>query len=100
VYNLGSGVETSIRELADTINELTGNPTPIALAPARAWDRSGQRYGSTEKTRRVLCFNATTSLRDGLEQTIAWTRANRAWIERCIAKHRGQIAALESSRAA
>ncbi len=27
------------------INELTGNPTPIALAPARDWDRSGRRFG-------------------------------------------------------
>ena len=33
VYNLASGVETTIRELAELINELTDNPTPIALAP-------------------------------------------------------------------
>ena len=31
IYNLASGVETSILELAELINELTGNPTPIAL---------------------------------------------------------------------
>ena len=49
VYNLASGVETTIRELAELINELTGNPTPIALKPARDWDHSGQRYGSTDK---------------------------------------------------
>ena len=34
VYNLASGVETTIRELAELINELGGNPTPIELAPA------------------------------------------------------------------
>ena len=45
VYNLASGVETTIRELAELINELAGNPTPIALTPARDWDHSGQRYG-------------------------------------------------------
>lgn len=100
VYNLGSGVETSIRQLADTINELTDNPTPIALTPARDWDHSGQRFGSTEKGRRALGFSAATGLRDGLEQTIAWTRANLDWIERCVARHREQIAALESGRAA
>jgi nucleoside-diphosphate-sugar epimerase len=43
VYNLASGVETSILDLARLVNELTQNPTPIALAPAREWDRSGRR---------------------------------------------------------
>jgi nucleoside-diphosphate-sugar epimerase len=87
VYNLASGVETTIRELAELVNELTGNPTPIALTPARDWDHSGQRYGSTDKARRELGFEATTPLRDGLERTIEWTRANLDWIESCMAKH-------------
>ena len=34
VYNLASGAETTIRQLAELINDLTGNPTPIALTPA------------------------------------------------------------------
>jgi len=88
VYNLASGVETSIRELAEQVNELTGNAMPIALAPARDWDRSGKRFGSTEKAGRELGFRATTGLRAGLERTIAWTRENLATIERCIAQHR------------
>ena len=37
--NLASGVETSILDLARTINELTGNTTPLDLRPARDWDR-------------------------------------------------------------
>ncbi len=87
VYNLASGVETTIRELAELINELAGNPTPIALTPARDWDHSGQRFGSVEKARRELDFEAHTGLRDGLERTIAWTRENLDWIERCMARH-------------
>jgi UDP-glucose 4-epimerase len=87
VYNLASGVETTILELAELINELTGNATPIALTPAREWDHSGQRYGSTEKARRELGFEAATPLREGLERTIEWTRANLDWIERCMAQH-------------
>jgi nucleoside-diphosphate-sugar epimerase len=87
VYNLASGVETTIRDLAELINELTGNPTPIALAPAREWDHSGQRFGSPEKARREIGFEAATPLREGLERTIEWTRQNEAWIERCVAKH-------------
>ena len=97
VYNLASGVETSIYELAELVNELTGNPTPIALTPARDWDRSGRRYGDTVKSSAELGFEAHTALRDGLERTVAWTRGNIDWIERCMARHESRLAALASS---
>jgi UDP-glucose 4-epimerase len=87
VYNLASGVETSIRDLADLINTLAGNPTPLALKPARDWDRSGKRYGDPAKARRELGFTANVALPDGLERTIEWARQNRQLIERCIARH-------------
>lgn len=86
-YNLASGVETSILDLALLINELTDNPTPIALAPARDWDRSGRRFGDPRKAREQLGFSAGTSLRDGLAATIAWTRANADTIRRCMMQH-------------
>jgi nucleoside-diphosphate-sugar epimerase len=91
VYNLASGVETSIRDLAELINELTENPTPIALMPARDWDRSGRRYGDPAKSSAELGFEAHTTLRDGLERTVAWTRENIDWIERCMARHEGRL---------
>jgi nucleoside-diphosphate-sugar epimerase len=91
VYNLASGVETTIRQLAELINELTGNPTPIALTPAREWDHSGQRFGSTDKARAELGFDAATHLRDGLARTIDWTRENIEWIERCMARHADRV---------
>src|SRR5204863_3536182 len=87
VYNLASGVETAILDLARLVNELTGNPTPIALAPARGWDRSGRRFGAPEKAREGLDFEAATPLREGLRRTIAWTRANRETIRRCMLQH-------------
>ena len=58
VYNLASGDETTILELASSSNELTGNPTPPVVRPPRDWDRSGKRFGSTEKARRELGFAA------------------------------------------
>jgi nucleoside-diphosphate-sugar epimerase len=97
VYNLASGVETSSRELAELINELTANPTPIALAPARDWDHSGQRYGSTAKARERLEFAAQIDLRDGLRRTIDWTRENLDWIERCIAQHSERVHAMQAA---
>jgi len=87
VYNLASGVETSIGDLARLINDLTQNPTPIDLRPKREWDHSGVRFGSTEKTKRELGFEAATSLRDGLKKTIEWTYSHLALIEQCITKH-------------
>ena len=88
VYNLASGRETSILELATLVNELTQNPTPVALAPARDWDRSGRRFGATDKACAALGFVATTGLREGLRRTIAWTRENRETIRRAILQHR------------
>jgi UDP-glucose 4-epimerase len=95
VYNLASGTETTIRELAELINELTGNPTPIALTPARDWDHSGQRYGDPSKARAEIGFEATMPLREGLERTIEWMSENREFIDRCIAKHEARMAELE-----
>ncbi len=87
VYNLASGVETSIKELASLVNELSGNKTPADLKPARVWDRSGKRYGDPSKAKAELGFTANTDLREGLAATIAWTRAEREMIQRCIGRH-------------
>ena len=51
VYNMASGTETSIRELAETIVELAGGDAEIELAPAREWDHSGKRFGDPKARR-------------------------------------------------
>jgi nucleoside-diphosphate-sugar epimerase len=86
VYNLASGVETSIMELANVIMELAGQGA-IEPAPAREWDSSGKRFGSTDKSEQELGFKATVDIRDGLARTIDWTRQNMARIDQAIAKH-------------
>ena len=88
VYNLASGRETTIRELAETINAITGNKTPVDLKPARDWDRSGRRFGDPAKSREKLGFSADVEIHDGLERTIAWTQDNLPEIRRCMAQHR------------
>ena len=93
VFNLASGEETTILELAELINELTGNGTEIALTPARDWDHSGKRFGDPAKAKADLGFEAQVGLRDGLEGTVAWTRENLDWIERCIARHADRMPA-------
>ncbi len=94
VYNLASGAEISIRDLADRINRLTENPTPPTLLPRRSWDRSGRRFGSTVKSREILGFEARVDHEEGLRRTVDWTRAHLGLIEACIASHEANMAAL------
>ena len=90
-------METSILDLAKLINELTENLTPIALAPARDWDRSGRRFGDPTKGREQLGFVADTKLHEGLARTIAWTRANRETILRCMLQHSHFVPGLRTA---
>jgi nucleoside-diphosphate-sugar epimerase len=92
VYNLATGRETSILELANLINEYTGNITPLDLRPARDWDRSGKRFASTEKSERELGFTAQINIREGVRLTVEWTKANSELIKLNIAKHNKLIA--------
>jgi GDP-L-fucose synthase len=73
--NLGTGAEISIRELAELIAELTGFDGEIE------WDTSmpnGQPRRSLDasRARELFGFEARTTLREGLERTIAWYRAH------------------------
>jgi len=73
--NLGTGVETPIRELAETIADVTGFEGEIV------WDTSmpnGQPRRSLEASRaeELFGFRAETPLRQGLERTVAWYRSH------------------------
>lgn len=87
VYNLATGRETTILELANLINRLTHNSTPCDARSARDWDRSGKRFASTEKSWRVLNFRAGVLLEEGLKKTIEWTISNRSFIQSCMSRH-------------
>jgi nucleoside-diphosphate-sugar epimerase len=93
VYNLASGEETTIAELAKTINALAGGRSEVIVTPPRPWDRAGRRVGSTRKSRERLGFEAKTQLGDGLHSTVAWTRSNLELIERAMAKHKAHMTA-------
>jgi len=73
--NLGTGVETSIRELAETIAELTGFEGDLT------WDASmpnGQprRRLDASRARELFGFEARVALRDGLARTVEWYRSS------------------------
>ena len=65
VYNLATGKEVTISELASTINNVTGNRAEIVYLPKRAWDSSGNRFGSPEKAKRDRGFEAQIDLKEG-----------------------------------
>jgi nucleoside-diphosphate-sugar epimerase len=92
-YNIASGQETTIMELAGLVNRFSGNPVPVQMLGTRDWDRSGKRYGAVETAKSALGFEAQVSLAEGLQRTIAWTRDNLAMIEACMARHRNHMAA-------
>ena len=90
-YNLATGVETRILDLATTINKLTGNSMPPTVEPPRDWDRSGRRYGDPTKSSQKLGFVADTKLEEGLSKTIDWTKRNLELIKRCMARHASRV---------
>lgn len=96
IYNLATGKETSILELATLINEYTGNKTPLDLRPARDWDRSGKRFASTDKSERELDFVAQIDIREGVRRTVEWTKQNTDLIRRNTAKHAKLMTQAES----
>jgi UDP-glucose 4-epimerase len=87
VYNLASGIETPIKELATSISEICKKELNAEYKEARNWDRSGRRYGETSKSDSELGFKCKYNLKEGLQKTIDWTNDNYDMIERNIKKH-------------
>ena len=80
-YNVGSGVEATIEEIADLVLELTEKPASLkTIVP----DRPGhdRRYLlDATKIRNELGWEPAHGWRDGLAETVAWYAANRDWWE-------------------
>jgi dTDP-glucose 4,6-dehydratase len=80
-YNVGSGVERSIEEIADLVLELTGKPDSLkTIVP----DRPGhdRRYLlDSSKLRGELGWEPEVAFDEGLRATADWYVANRAWWE-------------------
>jgi dTDP-glucose 4,6-dehydratase len=80
-YNVGSGVEASIEEIADLVLDLTGRPDSLkTIVP----DRPGhdRRYLlDSSKLRRELAWEPEISWEEGLRETVEWYTANRGWWE-------------------
>jgi len=67
--NIGTGQETSIRELAGTISELAGFEGKTVWDDSRP-DGQPKRYLDTSRARDLIGFEAETPLDEGLRRTI------------------------------
>ncbi len=80
--NLASGKETVIIEMANMVNEITGNAAGIKHIPRRRWDTKDRLLASVDKARGVIGYDPKMEFRKGLERTVEWFRANWEDIER------------------
>jgi len=80
-YNVGSGLERSIEEIADLALELTGKPPSLkTIVPDRPGHDRRYLLDST-KLRRELGWQPEVSFEEGLRATVEWYAANRSWWE-------------------
>ena len=71
-FNLGAAREIKIIDLANWINELTGNPAGIIFKERRDWDQKLRLLSNIEKAREVLHYEPKVEFRQGLEYTHQW----------------------------
>jgi GDP-L-fucose synthase len=78
--NLGSGIEVTIKELAELIAELCGFTGRLVWDTTKP-DGQPRRCLDTSRAEQAFGFRARTNFREGLTRTIAWYRQHRAQAE-------------------
>lgn len=78
VFNIGSGTETRVNELAALLARIVGADVPPAHSDRRDVDNIRRRVVNIEKARRALRWIPETTLEQGLQLTVAWQRARSA----------------------
>lgn len=74
-FNVGSGIRTTIKDLAENILKLKGSEQKIRFIPYSEGDARSlvqDRVGSTEKAEKELGFRHKYSLEEGLKKLIGW----------------------------
>jgi UDP-glucose 4-epimerase len=82
VFNVASGVETSLLDLARKLLEAMGSDLSVQFGPERAVNRVPRRLADTSQARERLGFAAEVNLEEGLRRLVEWWRAERAEEER------------------
>jgi UDP-glucose 4-epimerase len=77
VFNVASGVETSLAGLAEQLLEVMGSDLSVQFGPERAVNKVSRRLADTSSARERLGFEAEVDLEAGLRRLVEWWRAER-----------------------
>ena len=78
VFNVGTGVETSLHELARMLLKVMDSSLQPQYADARKVNPVPRRLASVDAAARAIGFRAAVSLEDGLRGLVEWWRRERA----------------------
>lgn len=73
-FNLGTGRELSLKEVAQKCIEATGSQSEIRILPYRAGEKNVRVQFDISKAREKLGYNPEVSFEDGLDKTVEWMR--------------------------
>ena len=77
VFNVASGTETSLNDLAAALSRVMDRHAAPEYGPARSVNPVPRRLASTEKAERLLGFRARVPLEEGLRRMVEWWRSER-----------------------
>jgi UDP-glucose 4-epimerase len=77
VFNVASGTETSLNDLAAALLRVMGSKLAPEYGPERKVNPVSRRLADTTKAERVLGFQAQVGLDEGLRRLVAWWQSNR-----------------------
>jgi UDP-glucose 4-epimerase len=78
VFNVASGNETSLLELAQLLLEVMGSDLPVEHGPERAVNKVPRRLADTRLARERLGFEAEVDLEEGLRRLVDWWHSERS----------------------
>ena len=77
VFNVASGVETSLNDLAAALLRVMGSTLKPEYGPERKVNPVSRRLADTSKVKRLLGFTAEVGLDEGLSRLVRWWQAHR-----------------------
>jgi nucleoside-diphosphate-sugar epimerase len=93
--NIASGAETNILQMAEHINELTGNQAGIRRAPPRVWDTKKRLLASVDRAKELIGYEPKMKFEQGLQNTIDWFKEHWAQIQQDADFPPGSSSAVE-----